>query len=280
MKHQRGFTLIELSIVLVIIGLVAGGVLVGRDLIKASEIRATISQKIRYDTAVNTFKLKYNGLPGDLFADRADELGFFSLDNSPLQGFGDNNGLIQSRTVGIGVNYGATGETILFWRHLVEAGMMEGLYGTGIVAATGDADPADQNKPELYMPNTKFLNTVRFRVVELRGVHYYWLSSHNTIEVSGQVSLGPGMARIDAYFLDQKMDDGMPNTGTVTAAAAFCFSGGNPLVPMDACWAADPNNNGACITGGTGTNDPMATYIVGPENIASINRCGLLTKLD
>jgi len=205
MKHQRGFTLIELSIVLVIIGLVAGGVLVGRDLIKASEIRATISQKIRYDTAVNTFKLKYNGLPGDLFADRADELGFFSLDNSPLQGFGDNNGLIQSRTVGIGVNYGATG---------------------------------------------------------------------------GQVSLGPGMARIDAYFLDQKMDDGMPNTGTVTAAAAFCFSGGNPLVPMDACWAADPNNNGACITGGTGTNDPMATYIVGPENIASINRCGLLTKLD
>lgn len=204
MKQKQGFTLIELSIVLVIIGLVAGGVLVGRDLIKASEIRATISQKISYDTAVNTFKLKYNGLPGDLFADRADELGFFSLDNSPLQGFGDNNGLIQSRTVGVGVNYGATGETILFWRHLVEAGMMEGLYGTGISPSTGDADVLDGSSPELYMPNTKFSNDIRFRVIELRGIHYYWLSSHNTIEVSGQVSLGNGMPPFDAYSIDQK----------------------------------------------------------------------------
>lgn len=44
MKNQSGFTLIELSIVLVIIGLIVGGVLVGRDLIKAAEVRAQVSQ--------------------------------------------------------------------------------------------------------------------------------------------------------------------------------------------------------------------------------------------
>ena len=42
--QERGFTLIELSIVLVIIGLIVGGVLVGQDLIRAAQVRATISQ--------------------------------------------------------------------------------------------------------------------------------------------------------------------------------------------------------------------------------------------
>lgn len=59
---QRGFTLIELSIRLVIIGLIVGGVLVGRDLIE----RAQISQIEKYNTVVHTFQLKYNALPGDI----------------------------------------------------------------------------------------------------------------------------------------------------------------------------------------------------------------------
>jgi hypothetical protein len=46
-----------MSIVLVIIGLIIGGILVGRDLIKASETRAQISQIEKYNTAVNTFKI-------------------------------------------------------------------------------------------------------------------------------------------------------------------------------------------------------------------------------
>ena len=66
--QQAGFTLIELSIVLVIIGLIVGGVLTGQDLIRAAEIRATIGQYEKYNTAVNTFRTKYNGIPGDLLA--------------------------------------------------------------------------------------------------------------------------------------------------------------------------------------------------------------------
>src|SRR5271170_3878378 len=63
---NAAFTLIELSIVLVIIGLIVGGVLVGQDLIKAAQIRATVTQLEKYNTSVNTFRGKYNGLPGDL----------------------------------------------------------------------------------------------------------------------------------------------------------------------------------------------------------------------
>ena len=62
---RRGFTLIELSIVLVIIGLIIGGVLVGKELIAASEIRAQISQFEKFQNATNAFKLKYGCLPGD-----------------------------------------------------------------------------------------------------------------------------------------------------------------------------------------------------------------------
>ena len=64
--RRRGFTLIELSIVLVIIGLIAGGVLAGQDLMEAARLRAVISQVERYKTAVVTFKLKYDSLPGDM----------------------------------------------------------------------------------------------------------------------------------------------------------------------------------------------------------------------
>lgn len=64
-SRNAAFTLIELSIVLVIIGLLVGGVLVGRDLIKSAEIRSQISQLQQYQAAINTFKAKmaiYRGI--------------------------------------------------------------------------------------------------------------------------------------------------------------------------------------------------------------------------
>jgi prepilin-type N-terminal cleavage/methylation domain-containing protein len=63
--QERGFTLIELSIVLVIIGLIAGGILAGSELIHASKVRATVKRFTEIDTAVNTYRTKYACLPGD-----------------------------------------------------------------------------------------------------------------------------------------------------------------------------------------------------------------------
>lgn len=72
---ERGFTLVELAIVLVIIGLIVGGVLVGQDLIKAAEIRATISDIQKYTTGANAFRTKYNGIPDDLLSTSATNFG-------------------------------------------------------------------------------------------------------------------------------------------------------------------------------------------------------------
>src|SRR5271155_2823005 len=99
---QHGFTLIELSIVLVIIGLIVGGVLVGQDLIRAAEVRATIAQIEKYNTAVNTFRGKYNALPGDMNAATATAFNFTA--RGAFAGEGDGNGVIE------GISANATGD--------------------------------------------------------------------------------------------------------------------------------------------------------------------------
>ena len=101
-RTEAGFTLIELSIVLVIIGLIVGGVLVGQDLIRAAEIRATITQVEKFNTAVNTFRDKYGAIPGDMNNGVAQTFGFTS--RSGLAGQGDGNGLLD----------GEAGETAFF----------------------------------------------------------------------------------------------------------------------------------------------------------------------
>jgi prepilin-type N-terminal cleavage/methylation domain-containing protein len=91
-----GFTLIELSIVLVIIGLIVGGVLVGQDLINASHVLAQVAQITKYNTAVNTFQLKYGYLPGDIPASEVAPLGFTAAPvRAGIAGRGDGNGLIE-----------------------------------------------------------------------------------------------------------------------------------------------------------------------------------------
>src|ERR1700722_15466804 len=99
-EQTNGFTLIELSIVLVIIGLIVGGVLVGQDLIKAAEVRAQISQIEKYNTAVNTFYGKYQAIPGDMNIATASQFGFTvgSLctgDGTSPYGSRNGNGLIE-----------------------------------------------------------------------------------------------------------------------------------------------------------------------------------------
>ena len=70
-----GFTIIELAVVLVIIGLIIGAIVVGRDLIQAARIRADISQLQSFTIATNAFRSKYNAIPGDMKGADAKSLG-------------------------------------------------------------------------------------------------------------------------------------------------------------------------------------------------------------
>lgn len=63
--HNKGFTLLELAIVLVIVGLTAGGILLGKDMIRAAEVRSTAQQVDMIDNGIVAFQLKFGCLPGD-----------------------------------------------------------------------------------------------------------------------------------------------------------------------------------------------------------------------
>ena len=64
-SSQRGFTLVELSIVLVIIGLIVSGVLVGQELIRGARTRAQVTQLQKFDTAIGAFTTLF-AIPGGI----------------------------------------------------------------------------------------------------------------------------------------------------------------------------------------------------------------------
>jgi len=140
-RSNLGFTLIELSIVLVIIGLVVGGVLVGKDLIYASAVRSQIKQIEEIETQINTFKLKYNCLPGDC-ANATDYFGSTdSYGNSIANGNGD--GIIKATYSSSMGPYGdgeclqpnISGEVGQLFQHLGLAGL--GNYAKGVISPGG-----------------------------------------------------------------------------------------------------------------------------------------------
>jgi prepilin-type N-terminal cleavage/methylation domain-containing protein len=138
MKHtsHTGFSLIELSIVLVIIGLLTGGILVGRSLINLAQIRAQISQIEKFDTAVKTFQLKYNCLPGD-----CSQAVIFGLGSSG--GPGDNgNGNAHIEGFPLNKVYGPEIEN--FWYHLSMGKVIGGGFPgyTGTLPIPGKETPA------------------------------------------------------------------------------------------------------------------------------------------
>jgi prepilin-type N-terminal cleavage/methylation domain-containing protein len=216
--QASGFTLLELSIALVIIGLIVGGILVGSDLIKSSELRATISQVERYNSAVNTFRTKYNGLPGDLAQADALAYGLLRLTNAAFTGQGDSNGFIEGGAAG---SSNPQGETLAFWRHLSESSLVDGSFGISgnslIVAATGVVTGPVTSVAN-SLPATRVTPTNSFVVYAANGFNYFQILPVATVTTGPAYTFSTsGVSPISAFNMDAKLDDGIPNTGAVIA---------------------------------------------------------------
>lgn len=137
----QAFTLIEISIVLVILALLLGGIVSGKSLIESARLRSQLEQIDLFKTATNSFRDKYLHLPGDL--PNGLSFGFYKR-NQLCPGFGNGDGLIhgpnnvnQPCTTTYGGAYTSSGEPIIFWQDLSMSGMIP--YGFKPLANTYNA---------------------------------------------------------------------------------------------------------------------------------------------
>lgn len=220
MTKTQGFTLIELAIVIVIIGLLAGGVLVGRDMIRAAELRSVTTEYEKYVAALNLFKEKYMGLPGDLknataFWGAMTNCGAASPSGTGTQTCNGNGDTILHGAAG----NGQTSEEFLAWQHLANAGLIEGKY-TGISGSGGTAHSViSQNVPAGKMSGTGWSFIYTGDVTDPSEpnwfVGYYGqlmqLGTQNGAERTGGSALLPE----ELWAIDSKIDDGKPGYGTI-----------------------------------------------------------------
>lgn len=127
---NQGFTLIELSVVIVIIGLIVAGIVAGQSLVKQAQLRGIVSDVSKYSSAHNTFILQYNARAGDM-SNASDFWPGCNSGQTNAQCNGDGN-----RQVFVDTDL-ADNEALHYWQHLSLAKIINGSYsGTASSAGT------------------------------------------------------------------------------------------------------------------------------------------------
>jgi prepilin-type N-terminal cleavage/methylation domain-containing protein len=214
-RTQKGFTLVELSIVIVIIGLIVAGVTAGQSLVKQAQLRSVITEQEGIRVAVNAFRLQYNALPGD-FNNGSSYWSSCGVSAAACNGDG-NKQILMSATTTIGESY-------IAWLHLSLAGLYSGSFvptDTSVVGAIGGNIPA-----------SKFSGAGITLMYDLTGAAATAATagdngtagrkSAKNVILFGGVTAGIANGTIfsvnQAYSVDTKVDDGNPEKGTVLGA--------------------------------------------------------------
>jgi hypothetical protein len=250
--------------VLVIVGLIVGGLLVGQDLVSAAAVRAQVTQIEGYNTAATTFRLKFGYLPGDIPDPYASQFGF--APRGQYAGEGDGNGVLEGNfSNAAGYNFSnqfLTGEIGMFWVDLGKAGLIsENLNSASPSVVAG---PVTATGLGLYFPAAK-LGSGNYVYDWSGGINaglapnlgdgrnYFGIAkiySVGVVTTNGCLYSDPGMTVAQAYSIDKKLDDGLPQSGNVTAR--YIDSGGQSLY-----WAGSGLTSGPAYT--TATSGSSAT---------------------
>ncbi len=188
--RHSGFTLVEIAIVLVIIGLLLGGVLKGQALVDSAKVKALQGEFQSVQTMYNAYVDKFKAVPGD-DADVANHLPTGATVSTVNAG----NGLIDNVDWTGAATPVATNKSSLFWQHVRLAELATGAYTSGQA----------KNAVGGYLGITSNSNTLHPTTpTTTSGLHVICSSA-----IPGKL----------ARQLDIAMDDGIPNTGSVYSSA-------------------------------------------------------------
>ncbi|UCH48115.1 MAG: prepilin-type N-terminal cleavage/methylation domain-containing protein [Betaproteobacteria bacterium] len=216
-QKQSGFTLIEIAIVLVIIGLLLGGVLKGEELITSARVRNLISQQDGVKAAFFGFQDRYGALPGDYPGAFANIAGISTA--ACGSGVGNGNGRIE-----------AGDEARLAWEHLSKSGFITGRF---TCAAADSADTTPVNSYGIYLQ-------VVYDGIYGAGTSGTPAPPRHNVKTGAQIPV-----ELIAE-MDRKIDDGMPNAG------AFQFSryqGNAAAAPTDNSTTAPACTSASTLVG-------------------------------
>lgn len=226
MIRKRGFTLIEMGIVLVIIALVTSGLLIGKAMIDTADARTIATEINIYTTAYKEFMDKYQAIPGDM--NNAED--YWGSDSScPTTSSntvlkiatcnGDGNGMIGDWTNTAPATAGSEYEWFRAWQHLADSDMIEDEF-TGVRGSSSSTEadigvnvPASKSGlggwTLLFMASDGTTDTAFFNSP---------VASHILIyggETTSSFTDAPIAAPVHIKSIDEKMDDGMPFTGKI-----------------------------------------------------------------
>lgn len=236
-RQRNGFTLVELSIVLVIIGLVVGGIVMGQAMYRSAQFAKIGRDAQKYKTAVNTFKLKYGQLPGDY--DRAYENFGITGCVSAFDCNGNNNGY-----AGKNDTWPQLVEFLAMWRDLSYAKLIDlpvpadgrhSMLGGNAIPGRNVPRGAIEGSGFCYYPIPVSGNLAG-------GMGYLYVGDYSTFPSSSSCLSIPAPTKLwnneDIRAFDTKFDDGVASSGEIRGA--------------DGYW-------GHCVAGGTTTSDYEAT---------------------
>jgi prepilin-type N-terminal cleavage/methylation domain-containing protein len=212
-----GFTLVELAIVLMIIGLLIGGILKGQELIENARVASTATQVNGIRAALITFQDSYAALPGDM-ANGSTRLA--NCASGPCNGNG--NGIIDDGGGNMEGQHpfgNTSSEGLLFWRHLLKANLLTGIGDDYLTAGL------TQDNFKAMFPAGKFGGSF-IAGFATTNVHYQGTGySPKGVLVTLVDYPGFGWGEQNngvitpsrAAQLDRKMDDGKPSSGDIVS---------------------------------------------------------------
>ena len=199
LTKQKGFTLVEIAIVLVIAGLLIGGVLKGQEMITNADLKRIESDNAGIVAAMFSYQDRYLQLLGD---DSNADTRFIIFNGQAATINGDSDGHISGNWVGA-----ADTETSNFWKHL---------RASGVVPGNGDDDT---------QPTNSYGGIIGIR--------------DGSLLIAGHVAVFGGIEGSIAKIIEARLDDGDSSTGRIQSDITAVQMDGNVISSQVGAYAGN-----------------------------------------